>query len=63
MIKLQPKPVKEYAYIGIEINLKDKELLSLFEKIDRFKEEDKQIIKSVINAFAVKSKIDELQVS
>ena len=30
MIKLQPKPVKEYAYIGLEINLKDKELLKRY---------------------------------
>lgn len=55
----------DYLLLG-ELNgeatqkLKDKELLGLFEKVDRFKDEDKRTIKNVIQAFTVKSKIDEI---
>ncbi len=41
-------------------SIKDIELLEYFQAVDHFKEEDKQAIKKVLDAFVTKNKLEEL---
>ncbi len=41
--------------------LKDNELLEFFKNAENFREEDKKAIKIVLNAFVVKTKIDDIK--